>query len=109
MKWLVCDQHDEIAGFCTVNFLDETTAEILFLYVRMDLHGRGIGAALLAAARKWLGAERPEITTLVLDTVVPEYNQAFYEKQGFAVTGRQVCVRDGLEIPSVILSRPVSP
>jgi ribosomal protein S18 acetylase RimI-like enzyme len=108
MHWLVCEDGGDITGFCAINFLETTTAEILFLYVRPDRQGRGIGARLLDAAVDWLRAHRPEITRLVLDTVVPAYNQAFYEKQGFSVAGQQACVRDGLEIPSVVMTRPLT-
>lgn len=108
MKWLVCEDGNGIAGFCTINFLDDTTAEILFLYVDLDKHGQGIGSRLLDAAEAWLGENRPKIRRMVLDTVVPDYNQAFYEKQGFTVTGHQACVRDGKEIPSVVMTRPLA-
>jgi ribosomal protein S18 acetylase RimI-like enzyme len=108
MKWLVYEDKDGIAGFCTINFLNETTAEILFLYVSTDRHGTGIGSRLLDAAEVWLRENRPKVTQMVLDTVVPEYNQAFYEKQRFTVTGQQTCVRDGKEIPSVVMTRPLT-
>jgi GNAT superfamily N-acetyltransferase len=109
MQWLVCEDKGRIAGFCTINFLDRTTAEILFLYVVADQHRKGIGSRLLEAAESWLRVNRPETKQLVLDTVVPGYNQAFYEKQGFTVTGHQACIRDGMEIPSVKMTRQLSP
>jgi ribosomal protein S18 acetylase RimI-like enzyme len=105
MQWLVCEDRDGVAGFCTIKFLDETTAEILFLYVKPDRHRMGIGSRLLDAAVEWLKRNRPETSRVVLDTVVPRYNRAFYEKHGFEVTGNQTCIRDGLEIPSVVMSR----
>lgn len=109
MQWLICEDTDGIAGFCTINFLDTTTAEILFLYVSVDHHGKGIGSKLIEVSESWLRENRPEIKQLVLDTVVPRYNQAFYEKQRFNVTGHQTCIRDGMEIPSVKMTRVLSP
>ena len=109
MQWLVCEQDGEVVGFSAIDFPDDTTAEILFLYVRTDRHGRGIGSRLLDAARAWLRAHRPELRQLVLETVVPGYNKAFYEKHGFTVAGQQTCIRDGMKIPSVVMSRQLSP
>ena len=61
--------------------------EIATLYVQPRHHGRGIGKALLQAGLKKaqdLGAAHPWLTTNVENTAAI----AFYQRQGFVITGR---------------------
>jgi ribosomal protein S18 acetylase RimI-like enzyme len=45
----------------------------------------GIGSALMSRGESWLREYRPGIRELIVDTVIPRYNQAFYEKHGFVM------------------------
>lgn len=105
MSWLVAEESGEPVGFSTIQFVDDATAELLFLYVRMDRHGRGIGAELLRRAEKWLRGHRPEITDFVLDTVHPNYNQKFYEKAGFRVLGRRQINRNETSLSALQMGK----
>jgi GNAT superfamily N-acetyltransferase len=105
MQTFVALEKGQITGFCTVDFISPLTAEILFLYVTVDRHGRGVGSRLLRHAEDWLREHRPEITDLVLDTVVPVYNGPFYEKMGFSVTHEREIDRGGTKIPAVQMAK----
>jgi len=105
MSWFVAEEAGQAVGFCTFNYLDESTAEVLFLYVQLDHRGKGIGARLLRHSEEWLRTQRPEVTELVLDTVHPEYNQHFYEKMGFSVICSRAIERSGSQIQAVQLGK----
>jgi GNAT superfamily N-acetyltransferase len=81
----------EPIAFCTVRFLDETTGEILYLYVSPAHRGHGLGRTLGAWVERWLAEEHPRLRSLVLDTAVPLYNRGFWEALGFRALGESRC------------------
>jgi GNAT superfamily N-acetyltransferase len=109
MEWFVAEQNDETVGFCTVEYLNDSTAELLFLYVALDRHGSGVGSQLIRHAENWLREHRPEVGEFVLDTVVPEYNQAFYEKMGFAAIRERGIVRNETAIKATQMGKTLHP
>lgn len=88
--FVAVDQQEPI-GFVTVRFTDEATSEMLFLYVKLDRTGRGVGSELLRFAEQWVRKEHPQINQMVVDTAVPRYNQGFYEKLGYKPIGESEC------------------
>jgi ribosomal protein S18 acetylase RimI-like enzyme len=83
-------EDQEPVGFVTLRFVDGSTARILFLYVRLDRLGSGIGSALVGSLEDFVRKEHPQIERIVLNTAVPQYNQAFYERLGFVSSGESV-------------------
>jgi ribosomal protein S18 acetylase RimI-like enzyme len=79
----------EAVGFCTVRRLDEREAELLWLYVRLDHLREGIGTVLATHAEELAMRRFPGISRLVLVTVVPQYNQSFYEGLGYRKVGEE--------------------
>lgn len=83
---------DALVGFsCTLRDAEPEWGPLLDnLHVRPALKGRGIGARLLQTSREWVAQVAPGQT---LHLWVIEGNTAarrFYDRQGGAVTGRQV-------------------
>ena len=78
-------------GFCTLRVLDATTAEILYLYIKLDRLKRGIGSGLVRYVENWMALHYPDISRLVLDTAVPLYNQKFWERIGYSKMKESVC------------------
>ncbi len=95
-------------GFCTIRYPDPATAEILYVYVDLACLGRGIGSRLMRHAEHWIGERHPEVTSIVLDTAVPEYNQKFYEKLGYAEVGPTVCRYPAGDVAAVRLVKHVA-
>ena len=96
-------------GFCTVRGVDTTTAEILFLYVQLDHAKRGVGSGLVRHGESWIRKEYPDVSKLILDTVVPRYNRMFWERMGYSVVGERVLTYPTGEIPAVRLSKIIDP
>ncbi len=78
---------ESLVGFCLFRIIDETTAEIFLLYVDLDVQGRGVGRLLLEMAEEKITKDHPGIEWLIVDSVTPQGNQAFYERCGFRVVG----------------------
>ena len=87
----VAIEEGERVGFCTIRYPHPETAEILYVYVDLARVGRGIGKRLVGHAERWITEKHPEVTSIILDTAVPKYNRAFYEKLGYQELGPTVC------------------
>jgi ribosomal protein S18 acetylase RimI-like enzyme len=98
----------ERAGFCTIRYPEKATAEILYVYVDLARLGRGIGTRLVEYAERWIQEMHPEVTSIVLDTAVPAYNQSFYERLGYVELGRTVCRYPDGEVAAVRLTKSVA-
>ena len=78
---------DQVLGFITVKPLNERALEILWMAVRRELRGRGIGSQLLGLTEEW--ARERGFDVLVVktsgDLSYKPYDEArrFYEKKGF--------------------------
>ncbi len=90
-------------GFIASRFLNKTEIEILFLYVKLDLLGRGLGKSLVFYFEDWIQKNHPEIKRIIVDTAVPKYNQKFYEKIGYLKSGESECHYSDGSISSVRL------
>lgn len=83
---------------CPVGFLGCDGAHVEMLFVEPEYFGRGVGKALLRHARDLHGA---------LSLEVNEQNAralAFYQRQGFAVTGRSALDNAGRPYPLLYLA-----
>jgi len=103
--FFVAVEEGEPVGFCVYRRLDDRTAELFLIYVQIDRLIRGIGSALMSHGESWLHEYRPEFTELVVDTVIPRYNQAFYEKHGFTKEGERAHEFTGRTVDAVHLRK----
>lgn len=79
--WVAVDQSDLPIGFLNGALVDGNL-HIRELAVRRDQQGRGVGRALLEAARRWaIGRNLPAITLTTFRTV--PWNEPFYRSIGF--------------------------
>ena len=78
-------------GFIASRFIDRTTIEILFLYIRLDYLRKGIGTKLVRYLEDWIRKQHPEINRIIVDTAVPKYNQKFYKQIGYSIVGESEC------------------
>jgi len=90
---LVAARGDTVCGLATVHAhhalnRDEAAVQLTLLVVASDARGTGVGRCLVAAAEDWArqrGATRLAVTTAVHRTGA----HAFYERLGYALTGRR--------------------
>lgn len=107
METFVATVGEAVAGFCSIRLLSPTRAEILYLYVSSEHRRSGIGSRLARHAEQRVSSSHPELETLFLDTAIPEYNQAFWERIGYRLMGPSSCDYPTGSIPAVRLEKRV--
>jgi len=89
MVFFVAEIDNEPVGFCVVRIMDAATAELFLIYVQRKHLNRGIGSRMLSFVESKLREDSPGLSSLVADTVIPDYNRGFYEKYGFIAEGER--------------------
>jgi ribosomal protein S18 acetylase RimI-like enzyme len=81
-------------------------AHVYAMWVAPDARGAGVGRALLDAVEAW--ARERGCDRLVLSvTETNETARRFYEARGFMDTGEREALREGSEMRTLILSKPL--
>lgn len=80
MPFFIVEESDDVIGFFNLRRKDSRTAELPLIYIDLDNLGIGIGSACIEYIERWLSSNWKEVTTLIVDTVIPKYNSKFYVK-----------------------------
>ncbi len=107
MQTFVATVGEVVVGFCSIRLLSPTRAEVLYLYVSPEHRRSGMGARLARHAEQRVVSSHPELETLFLDTAIPDYNQAFWERIGYRLVGPSACDYPTGSIPAVRLEKRV--
>ncbi len=107
MDTFVATLGEVLVGFCSIRFHSSTRAELLYLYVRSDYRGTGIGSQLVSHAEQQVSRAHPELVMLFLDTAVPDYNRMFWERMGYQPTGTSYCAYPTGKIPALHFEKRV--
>lgn len=105
MPFFVAEDNGGVIGFFTIKRKDTRVAEIPLIYIDLDQIGKKIGQTLIGYIEQWVIANWPEVTTLVVDTVIPEYNGGFYKKAGFVPAGDAVCTFATIQVRALRLEK----
>jgi GNAT superfamily N-acetyltransferase len=85
--------------------LNVRTAELLWIYIDLQYLGAGIGKACIEFIETWLPMNWNTVDRLIVDTVIPKYNSAFYQKMGFVPAGQTFCEFKGVKVPALQLRK----
>jgi GNAT superfamily N-acetyltransferase len=107
LELFVVEEDAEPAGFLALGRADQRTAEIPMVYLDHRRRGRGLGSWCMAAAERWLSENRPEVTKLCVDTVIPRNTEGFYRKLGFALEGETTTDFKGGSLPALRFAKPL--
>jgi len=107
LETLIATIGESVVGFCTIRVDPPDRAEVLYLYIDSQRHGAGIGSRLVHESERRVLSSHPAITTLYLDTAVPNYNQAFWERMEYRYVGSSTCSYPSSRIPAVRLEKAV--
>ena len=108
MPCFIVEESDNIIGFFNLKRKDASTAELPLIYIDLDTLGKGIGSACIEYIERWLSSNWKEVTTLIVDTVIPKYNSKFYEKVGFKPIGDTYCEFLGHRIKALRLAKKLN-
>ncbi|MGD0550012.1 MAG: GNAT family N-acetyltransferase [Candidatus Bathyarchaeia archaeon] len=97
LKFFVCEENGEIAGFAANRVQDASTIELAGIIVRDDLLGKGIGSILIS---KCVGSARDAgFASMVVKTEASnERAISFYVKRGFVRLGNAVETVDNSKV-----------
>ncbi|MCP4694777.1 MAG: GNAT family N-acetyltransferase [Desulfobacterales bacterium] len=107
--FFVVEENSRKAGFFTIQRKDESTSEIPLIYIDDQHLGKGLGKACIRFIEKWLASNWPEVERLIVDTVIPRYNGAFYQKAGFTPCEQVVCNFPGHAVKALRLRKKIPP
>ena len=108
MPLFIVEDEDVSLGFFAVKRVDNLTAELLLIYIDLNYLGRGIGKSCIQFIEKWLLTNWPEIRSLIVDTVIPEYNREFYQSLGFSPDGETFCDFAGEKVKALRLRKKIN-
>ena len=109
MPFFVAEEAGDIIGFFTIERKDTEVAELPLIYIDLKHLGRKIGRAFIEYIEAWIKTNWPGVTTLIVDTVIPEYNSGFYRKSGFLPHGNAVCHFPAMDVPALRLMKKLDP
>ncbi len=85
------DDGGGVIGFVTLERKGSGVAEIPLIYIDLDQIGKQIGQTMMGYIEQWVTTNWSDVTTLIVNTVIPEYNGGFYRKVGFIPAGDAIC------------------
>ncbi len=100
-EFFIVERVGRPVGFFTIRRLDAVTAEIPLIYFDLGELGQGLGTWVIRFVRTWIHTQWPEVTTLVVDTIIPVYNGGFYRRCGFRQARAVTCELHGLRVPAI--------
>jgi GNAT superfamily N-acetyltransferase len=100
-EFFIVEREARPVGFFTIRRLDAARAEIPLTYFDLGELGRGLGSWSIRFVRTWIRTHWPEVATLVVDTIIPDYNGGFYRRCGFRQESATTCGLSGLRVPAV--------
>jgi len=107
MPFFLVEEDGVPLGFFVVKRKNKTTAELLLIYIDLNHLGLGIGKSCVRFIEKWLPANWPEIQNLMVDTVIPRCNRAFYQSLGFIPTEEAFCDFSGLKVKALRMGKKI--
>jgi len=99
-EFFIAEEDGVPRGFFTLKRLTRNKAEFPMIYIDPDHLGQGRGRECLRWLESWVITNWPEVTRLIVDTVIPRTNGGFYEAMGYTVKGETICRYAGLDIPA---------
>ena len=108
MPLFIAEDQGAPLGYFAVKRVDNSTAELLLIYIDLNHLGRGIGRACIRFIDQWLPTHWPEIRSLIVDTVIPEYNREFYQSLGFSTDCETFCDFAGVKVKALRLCKEIN-
>jgi GNAT superfamily N-acetyltransferase len=108
-EFFIVEEAGTPVGFFVLKRVDRTTAEIALIYLSVGARGKGIGRWCVQQVEERTRSAWAEVATLFLETIVPEYNGAFYRNVGFTPVAETVYSYPDLEVRAVRYEKRLRP
>ena len=103
--FFVAENDGGVIGFFTLAHKDTGVAEIPLIYIDLKQIGKQIGQTLIRYIEQWVTTNWSDVTTLIVETVIPEYNGGFYRKVGFIPAGDAICRFGDMQVQALRLEK----
>ncbi len=90
-EFFIAEESGIPRGFFTLKHRTRKQAEIPLIYLDPDHLRQGLGRECMRWLERWVAMNWPDITHLLVDTVIPRINGQFYEAMGYTIAGETVC------------------
>jgi GNAT superfamily N-acetyltransferase len=107
IPFFVAEDASCIIGFFSIQRRDSLVAKIPMIYINLNQLGKKIGQTMIEYIEQWVKANWPEVTTLIVDTVIPKYNSGFYKKVGFIPAGDAICNFPDMQLTALRLEKKI--
>lgn len=107
MPFFIVEQNCTSIGFFALKRKDSSTVELPLIYLNLDSIGQGIGSLCIDYIERWVSSNWREVSTLIVDTVIPKYNSGFYKKVGFIPSEDTFCEFLGQRVKALRLIKKI--
>ena len=105
--FFIVTEKDERMAFFTFRQLNNRSAELPLLFVRLTHLQRGIGKYCIRFMEEWIVAHWPGIEELIVNTIIPKYNSGFYESIGLVPVGEAFCHFPNRKVSALRMIKPL--
>ena len=104
----IVEDQDVPLGFFAIKRRENWVAELFLIYIDLNHLGQGIGRTCIEFIEKWLSDNWPDTRSLIVDTVIPEYNREFCQSLGFSPDGETFCDFAGVKVKALRLCKKLN-
>jgi len=105
--FFIVTEKDERMAFFTFNQINNRSAELPLLFVRLTHLQRGIGKLCIRFMEEWIVTHWPGTEEIIVDTIIPKYNSGFYESVGFVPKGEAFCHFPNRNVNALRMIKPL--
>ena len=87
----ILEEQDKPVGFFIVSRTNHDTAELFLIYIDLRQLKRGLGQFACLYMENWITRHWRAVSSIVVDTIIPDYNGRFYQKMGYEFKSNVNC------------------
>ena len=106
--FFIVAEKDERMAFFTFKRANEKVAALPLVFVKLTHLKKGLGKRCIRYIEEWIVSNWPEVETLIVDTIIPEYNSGFYERVGFVPDEKAFCRFPHRNVSALRLIKPLN-
>jgi GNAT superfamily N-acetyltransferase len=103
--FFIAESGSQPAGFFIIKKIDHFTGQLYLIYFDQKVLKRGFGRKCMQFIDDWVRANWQKVQTLHVDTIIPLYNSAFYQKMGYEEVESINCDFSGIAVNAVRLQK----
>lgn len=101
MEAFIFEDEGEQVGYMILDRLNQNDADLPFIYFNLNKIGKGYGQQAFQKAEEWIKNNWPEVTTLYVETIIPENTTGFYHKMKLEKSEETFFTISGQKIKSI--------